>query len=107
MPQGGVKDWPLKRVIVSRVACVLARPLTPVKDATSGFFLVRKQALEGVRLSPVGFKIGLEVFARAKHQGKIKEVPYVFTDRKKGFSKFNAPIIGCYLRQLVSLWHEK
>ena len=104
---GGVQDWPLKRIVVSRVACWMARPLTRVKDATSGFFFVRKSALDNVRLNPMGFKIGLEVFVRARHEGKIKEVPYVFTDRAKGMSKFNGRIIGSYLRQLVSLWNEK
>lgn len=107
VPGGGIEDWPLKRVVVSRVACWMARPFTGVKDATSGFFLVRASALDGVRFNPLGFKIGLEVFVRSRHGGKIKEVPYVFTDRKKGFSKFNGPIIGCYLKQLFSLWHER
>ncbi|MFY9719569.1 MAG: polyprenol monophosphomannose synthase, partial [Candidatus Cybelea sp.] len=78
VPGGGISNWPKRRIIASRVACALARPLTDVKDVTSGFFLVRRDALTGVRLDPIGFKIGLEVIAKA-HYGKATEVPYVFT----------------------------
>lgn len=40
-------EWSLKRRIVSRVACLLALPITGVKDATSGFFAFKKSILEG------------------------------------------------------------
>src|SRR5438270_1115580 len=56
---GGITNWPWKRIVTSRVACMLARPLTNVKDITSGYFLVKREALEGVQLDPIGFKIGL------------------------------------------------
>src|SRR5580658_4550012 len=44
---GGIANWPRRRIIASRVACWLARPLTPLKDVTSGFFLVVRSALTG------------------------------------------------------------
>jgi dolichol-phosphate mannosyltransferase len=100
---GKIANWPAKRVITSRVACWLARPLTRVKDVTSGYFLVRRDALEGVRLDPIGFKIGLEVIAKA-HYGKAIEIPYVFTDRVAGESKLNQREILNYLRQLGRLY---
>ena len=103
VPGGGIQDWPAHRVFASRLACMLAGPLTPVKDATSGFFFLKKTALENVKLDPLGFKIGLEVFVRSKHGGKIKEVPYVFTDRRAGMSKLKLPVIGCYLKQICIL----
>jgi dolichol-phosphate mannosyltransferase len=99
VPGGGISNWPKRRIIASRVACALARPLTNVKDVTSGFFLVRRDALTGVRLDPIGFKIGLEVIAKA-HYGKATEVPYVFTDRVAGESKLNEREIFNYLKQL-------
>jgi dolichol-phosphate mannosyltransferase len=74
-----------------------------VKDVTSGYFLVRRDALEGVRLDPIGFKIGLEVIAKA-HYGKAIEIPYVFTDRVAGESKLNQREIFNYLRQLGRLY---
>jgi dolichol-phosphate mannosyltransferase len=103
VPGGGIANWPKRRIVVSRVACWLARPLTNVKDVTSGFFLVRRDALAGVTLDPIGFKIGLEVIAKA-HYGKAIEVPYVFTDRVAGESKLNEREIFNYLKQLGKLY---
>jgi dolichol-phosphate mannosyltransferase len=100
---GGIKNWPARRVITSRVACWLARPLTPLKDVTSGYFLVRRDALTGVTLDPIGFKIGLEVIAKARY-GKAIEVPYVFTDRVAGESKLNQREIFNYIKQLGKLY---
>ena len=31
IPGGGTRNWPLGRLVLSRLACVLARPLTPVQ----------------------------------------------------------------------------
>src|SRR5579871_6106211 len=103
VPGGGIANWPAHRVITSRVACWLARPLTRVKDVTSGYFLVRREALDGVTLDPIGFKIGLEVIAKA-HYGRAIEIPYVFTDRVVGESKLNQREIFNYLRQLGRLY---
>lgn len=100
---GGIEDWPWSRKLSSRVACWIAKPLTSVRDATSGFFFLRKDVLEGVSLNPLGFKIGLEIVVKAKHGGRVVEVPFVFTDRKKGESKLNLNIIFCYLKQVTGL----
>lgn len=100
---GGIANWPKRRIVTSRVACWLARPLTKVKDVTSGFFLVRRDALEGVRLDPIGFKIGLEVIVKGKY-GDVLEVPYVFKDRIVGESKLNQKEIVNYLKQLAKLY---
>jgi dolichol-phosphate mannosyltransferase len=103
VPGGGIANWPKRRIITSRVACALARPLTSVKDVTSGYLLVRREALNGVHLDPIGFKIGLEVIAKANY-GKAIEVPYVFTDRVVGESKLNQKEIFNYLKQLRKLY---
>ncbi|MHB8148358.1 MAG: polyprenol monophosphomannose synthase [Vulcanimicrobiaceae bacterium] len=100
---GGITNWPARRIITSKVACWLARPLTNVKDITSGYFLVRREALDGVQLDPIGFKIGLEVVAKA-HYGRAIEIPYVFTDRIVGESKLNQREIFNYLEQLRKLY---
>jgi dolichol-phosphate mannosyltransferase len=102
---GRIEDWPLRRTIVSAVANLLTRWLTPVKDATSGFFVIRRAALEGVSLNPIGFKIGLEVIARARYRGYV-EVPYVFTDRKQGMSKFGPAEVWSFLKQLAILYRS-
>lgn len=100
---GGIENWPLKRKITSIVACAMAKPLTPIRDITSGFFLVRRAAIEGVELDPIGFKIGLEVIAKARYARAI-EIPYVFTDRIAGESKLNQKEIVNYLRQLRRIY---
>ena len=100
---GGITNWPWKRIITSKVACALAQPLTRIKDITSGYFLVRRSAIEDVELDPIGFKIGLEVIAKG-HYGKALEVPYVFTDRVSGESKLNEKEIFNYLKQLRRLY---
>jgi dolichol-phosphate mannosyltransferase len=84
----------------------LAQPLTPVRDITSGYFLVRRGALEGVDLDPIGFKIGLEVIAKARYR-RYLEVPYVFTDRIAGTSKLNQNEIFNYLRQLRRIYAQR
>ncbi len=103
---GGITNWPWRRIVTSKVACMLAQPLTRIKDITSGYFLVRRDALEGVNLDPIGFKIGLEVIAKA-HYGKALEVPYVFTDRVVGESKLNQKEIFNYLKQLRKLYSAR
>lgn len=103
---GGIEDWPLRRKITSLVAIGLAKPLTPVRDITSGYFLVKRAALEGVELDPIGFKIGLEVIAKARY-ANVLEVPYVFTDRVAGESKLNQKEILNYLKQLGKIYSAK
>lgn len=44
---GEYVGWSRIRRFGSRVACLLALPVTGVKDATSGFFAFRKSILEG------------------------------------------------------------
>lgn len=100
---GGVRDWPFRRRLASRAACLAANLVTPVRDATSGFFMVKKSAMEGVELTPQGFKIGLEVFARVKHGGRIREIPYVFKDRTRGSSKLGGIVIRQFFAQLWRL----
>ena len=106
VPGGGISNWPVRRKVTSLVAIALAKPLTRVRDITSGFFLVKRAALEGVELDPIGFKIGLEVIAKARYRKAI-EVPYVFTDRVAGSSKLNQSEILNYLRQLGRIYRLK
>ena len=103
---GGITNWPPRRIVTSRVACWLARPLTPVRDVTSGYFLVRRDALDGIELDPIGFKIGLEVIIKGKY-GRAVEIPYVFTDRVVGESKLDQKEIFNYLKQLRKLYSAR
>jgi dolichol-phosphate mannosyltransferase len=106
VPGGGIENWPARRKLTSLVAIALAKPLTRIRDITSGFFLVRRSALDGVELDPIGFKIGLEVIAKARYRKAI-EVPYVFTDRVAGSSKMNGNEVLNYLRQLGRIYRQR
>lgn len=103
---GGTVDWPLRRRIVSRVACLMGNVLVPVRDATSGFFALRRAVVEGVRLNPIGFKIGFEVIARGRYR-RVVEVPYTFRDREHGVSKFGTREIVSYGLQLLQVARDR
>jgi dolichol-phosphate mannosyltransferase len=85
---GGTRNWPLSRTIMSRAACLVARLVTPVHDAASGFFVLRRPVIQGVEIKAAGFKICLELLVRGSVRSVV-EVPYVFTDRAAGQSKMN------------------
>jgi dolichol-phosphate mannosyltransferase len=102
IPGGGTRNWGPGRLLMSRAACVLARGVTPVRDATSGFFLIRKELARGVRISAGGFKICLELLVRARPRTVI-EVPYVFEGRTAGESKMNLREALGYIDQLKDL----
>jgi dolichol-phosphate mannosyltransferase len=102
VPGGRTEQWPWIRHAMSRVACWAARPLTPVRDPMSGFFLMRKDLVSGLRTSTQGFKIGLELLVRTRPQS-VAEIAYTFQNRTGGRSKMNAGEVFRYLRQLISL----
>ncbi|HSC27170.1 MAG TPA: polyprenol monophosphomannose synthase [Vicinamibacterales bacterium] len=102
IPGGGTRNWPLGRLLMSQVACLMARPLTPVRDATSGFFLIRRDLARGVSISAGGFKICLELLVRGR-PASVVEVPYVFEGRTAGQSKMNLREALGYFRQLRDL----
>ncbi len=103
---GGTEDWPIRRRVVSRVACLMGNVLVPVRDSTSGFFALRRAVIEGVKLNPIGFKIGFEVMARGRY-AEVVEVPYVFRDRELGKSKFGQREIAQYVVQLGQVLRDK
>jgi dolichol-phosphate mannosyltransferase len=99
---GGTRNWELSRLVMSRFACLLARGLTPVRDATSGLFLIRRELARAVTISAGGFKICLELLIRSE-PSRVIEVPYVFVGRTAGESKMNLKEATGYLGQLRDL----
>ncbi len=64
---GGTTDdqWGFFRWLNSRVATLLAMPLTKAKDPMSGFFALRRSTFLNARdLNPIGYKIGLELVVK-------------------------------------------
>jgi dolichol-phosphate mannosyltransferase len=106
IPGGGAENWPFSRLMLSKFASVLAWPLTPVRDATSGFFLIRRDVVSGVQIAAGGFKICLELLLRSPVRS-VAEVPYVFTDRTTGQSKMTLREAAGYLTQLRQLYALK
>jgi len=106
IPGGGTRGWPRKRRLISKSAALLARPITNVKDPVSGFFFLKRSVIEGVKLNPTGYKIGLEILAKGKHR-KVKEIPYLFKDRQSGESKMNRREILNYILHLGRLYKHK
>jgi dolichol-phosphate mannosyltransferase len=102
VPGGSTPNWPLSRKILSRVACLLARPLSPIRDAASGFFLIKRSITTGVTIKAGGFKICLELIVRA-WPIRLVEIPYQFDDREAGESKMSMKEAAGYLVQLKDL----
>jgi dolichol-phosphate mannosyltransferase len=104
---GGVSDWSVLRRILSRAAQVIGLVVLPgvvgrVSDPMSGFFMIRRSAIQGIELNPLGYKILIEVLGRG-HFRWIGEVPYVFKERVRGESKVTRKVYVDYLRHLLRL----
>ena len=106
VPGGSTPNWPTGRRMMSRFACVLAWPLTSIRDPTSGFFLIRRELALGTTIQAGGFKICLELVIRAWPK-RIVEVPIRFEDREQGESKMSSREAARYLVQLRDLaWYR-
>lgn len=107
-PGGGVRGWSKLRLLMSRVATLLAHMLVPesklTSDPLSGFFLVRRDVVSSciARLRPRGYKILLEILARCGPV-RVAEVAYTFERRARGESKLGASTVLSYLLQLLEL----
>jgi dolichol-phosphate mannosyltransferase len=102
VPGGSTPNWPTGRRMMSRFACVLAWPLTAIRDPTSGFFLIHRDLARGTTIKAGGFKICLELVVRGWPM-RIVEVPIRFEDREQGESKMSSREAARYLVQLRDL----
>jgi dolichol-phosphate mannosyltransferase len=104
MAGGKVETWPLHRKMISWGAESLARIVLGVKvsDPLSGFFAVRKEFFLKTRFRAKGYKLLLNVLA--DNPGiRIREIPYVFSDRHAGETKLGAGEIINYLLDLFRI----
>ena len=100
-------DWGIFRWLNSRVATLLARPLTSAKDPMSGFFTLRKADFDNAKdLNPIGYKIALELIVKCGF-GNVGEIPIRFTDRVYGESKLTLKQQLQYLQHLRRLYLYK
>jgi dolichol-phosphate mannosyltransferase len=100
---GSTPDWPWSRRLLSRIGCWLARPIAPIRDAASGFFLIRADLARTITIQAGGFKICLELLVRGAPE-RVVEIPYRFDDRELGESKMSLREAAGYLVQLRDLY---
>jgi dolichol-phosphate mannosyltransferase len=103
---GSAEDFGPLRRLLSHGSTLLAERLFAsrlrgVTDPMSGFFLVRRSAVDLDALRPDGFKILLEILVRGRPL-RTAEVPFSFGVRHSGDSKASPAEGARYLRQL---WH--
>ena len=88
-----VVNWPLGRLILSKMASIYTRLVTgmPVADPTSGFKCFSAEVLRSLdleRINSQGYSFQIEMNFRVWKKGfVIKEMPIVFVDRTVGKSK--------------------
>lgn len=101
------EGWTAFRWINSKVATLLARPFTRIKDPMSGYFAIRRDRFQKAReLNPIGYKIALELIVKC-HCKIVHEVPIFFADRKRGQSKLSLKEQIRYIRHLGRLAEYK
>ena len=95
---GDTPGWPFKRRLISRAGGIFIRTVTgmPLRDPTGGFKCWKRATLEGLDLDTVesaGYSFQLEMNHRTWKRGfRIVEIPIVFTDRARGYSKITPGI---------------
>jgi dolichol-phosphate mannosyltransferase len=104
---GHVKNWPLKRILMSYFASVYVRIILMIgiKDTTAGFKCYRAQVLKTIKLENIIFKgYAFQIcmkYAALKHGFIVKEIPITFVDRVVGESKMSK---GIFKEAFFGVW---
>jgi dolichol-phosphate mannosyltransferase len=108
VPGGSVVNWPLRRELLSRGGNLYVRVLLgiDVRDATAGFRLFRRTALEKIDLGSVrstGYVFQTDLVTRCLRSGlTVREVPIEFVERVRGDSKMSGAVATESLRRITS-----
>ncbi|PYV59094.1 MAG: hypothetical protein DMG91_02265 [Acidobacteria bacterium] len=101
-----ISNWNVARQLISRFGTWATWPLQRrglrIKDPLSGFFIVRRECIDGLELQPYGFKILLEILVKGRIQ-KAAELPFKFATRHAGESKADLKIAFQYFSLLGKL----
>ncbi|MEJ0064062.1 MAG: hypothetical protein WDM85_00510 [Caulobacteraceae bacterium] len=75
-----------------------------VSDPVSGFFMIRREAIDRVadQLEPSGFKILFDIIASQPEPLRVQELPYAFAAREAGVSKLDNRVALEYLGLVAS-----
>jgi dolichol-phosphate mannosyltransferase len=106
VPGGSMaQKWSAIRKFYSRFATFLARPFAgKTTDPMSGFFALKRSTLQRAqRLTPLGYKIGLELMCKSRI-GQVTEIPIHFAERTRGESKLTLNQQFKYLEHLSRLY---
>ncbi|MFT7775183.1 glycosyltransferase family 2 protein [Roseateles sp.] len=102
---GSLGEWSEQRASISRWATRLSHLVLPktLQDPMSGFFMMRRDSFMGAvrKLSSVGFKILVDLFASSPKPLKFAELPYTFRTRHAGESKLDSQVAWDYLMLLA------
>ncbi len=103
VPGGAVKNWPRRRMLLSRTANGYSRVSlgVDVNDITAGYRAYRREVLEKIDLSAVdskGYCFQVDLTWRTIAAGfTVVEVPITFTERELGLSKMS----GSNIREAI------
>ena len=103
---GSIEGLSRVRTLISRALVGLARVAFPfrlrsVSDPLTGFFLVRRSALDLAALRPHGFKILLEILIRSPKLA-VSEIAFRFGQRPAGESRRRCEEVLRYLRLVLA-----
>lgn len=106
---GSVVNWPLSRVLISKIGNLYTRLVlgTKVRDMTAGFRVYRTSLLKRLPLDKIasqGYSFQVEMAYRSiRLNATVIEVPITFIEREHGVSKMSLPIVFEAL-WLVTKW---
>jgi len=107
VPGGSVVNWPWRREALSRGGNLYVRLLLgiSVRDATAGFRVFRRSALEKIDLASVkstGYVFQTDLVTRCLHAGlAVREVPIEFIERERGDSKMSGAVATESLKRIT------
>jgi dolichol-phosphate mannosyltransferase len=102
-----ITNWPLSRLLLSRMAGAYIRLITgmPVADPTGGYRCYRREVLATMNLDRImsnGYSFLVETAHTTWMEGfRIKEIPITFEDRRSGYSKMSLDI---FREELWVVW---
>jgi dolichol-phosphate mannosyltransferase len=94
---GSLGSFGESRVAMSRLAARISRAVVPpgLTDPMSGFFMLRREVFAAAnrRLSAIGFKLLVDLFASSPRPLRYVELPYSFRMRVAGESKLDSSVL--------------
>jgi dolichol-phosphate mannosyltransferase len=97
MTGGSLGDFDASRAGMSRFATRLSHIVVPASltDPMSGFFMLRREVFTAAnrKLSAIGFKLLVDLFASSPRPLRFLELPYGFRTRTAGESKLGTAVV--------------